>query len=228
MKNFSFYLNNGKFEEIETKEVSVSWEYNLKYIFELGKEELLKLIDNLKENISNEIKNIYNSNPHKSNVKLIGNITVGTNIGEPSNDLEKLIQLYDEIGMHGAIDWFNNDFIINTITGVAKSKRSNIIYTENSRQQYPKTGKIPGNGYNDLPGDLISLYKDKLLKLIYKTKITIIHNKERRLYQVIINPLFKDNDIKKLYHDMNSDVQLTRYKNLLNSTNKELFKEYNR
>lgn len=233
MKQFTEIINeNTQWEILDKKNVKINWSKDLKDIFVYGKKESSNLVKMIKEKIQNSLKEYYKEYPRKFNAQKYGTVTVKVCVDMNDKDVNKLYELYESIGMIGAIHNLNKTIAVYNIIGNTKNKSQvediDKINWEKSRKREPSIGDInlPGNGYNNLPGEIITEYRNKLIDIIDSSDVIIRMYEPTNNCEMCIVPVFKNSDVKKLIKSIEENEELMLYKEKLDNTSKAISDYY--
>lgn len=226
MKNISEIINENGPRIIETKIIKLDWGEDLKGVFEYGINEADRIVEIIKKDIQKSLQEFYIQNPRKHSAYKNGSVKVNIVFKEDSEEFEQLFKLYEAVGMSYDIRFFEGKIANYNIFGSTRGKTqvndlNKIDWSKSKFFKYsPKLEKCDGNAYNNLPGKIITEYRDKLLSIIDKTQILVKFNDYNNTYNVIISPVFKSSDLKKLYKEITDSDELMDYADRLDNISK--------
>lgn len=232
MKTFTDIINESSQDTIE-KTISVKWTTDLRSVIKALNDEADKYAESLEDRVFLDIQNWYKNTPRKQKTKLSGHISTGTAVDLNDPIIKKLYDLFQEIGMGLALEWFGKRHFGNSysVTGDSwyrdyKDQKDKIKWDSKSfNNDEEKELKLPDNGYNNLSGDIIATWRDKLCDAISKTKI-IIRNPDSSNITIVAYPVWDKNKIKKIYDEVLADESLMNFRDRLQKTGKSINKYY--
>lgn len=232
MKTFTDIINESSQDTIE-KTISVKWTADLRSVIKALNDEADKYAESLEDRVFLDIQNWYKNTPRKQKTKLSGHISTGTAVDLNDSVIKKLYDLFQEIGMGLALEWFGKRHFGNSysVTGDSwyrdyKDQKDKIKWDSKSfNNDEEKELKLPDNGYNNLSGDIIATWRDKLCDAISKTKI-IIRNPDSSNITIVAYPVWDKNKIKKIYDEVLADESLMNFRDGLQKTGKSINKYY--
>lgn len=232
MKTFTDIINESSQDTIE-KTISVKWTADLRNVIKALNDEADKYAESLEDRVFLDIQNWYKNTPRKQKTKLSGHISTGTAVDLNDPVIKKLYDLFQEIGMGLALEWFGKRHFGNSysVTGDSwyrdyKDQKDKIKWDSKSfNNDEEKELKLPDNGYNNLSGDIIATWRDKLCDAISKTKI-IIRNPDSSNITIVAYPVWDKNKIKKIYDEVLADESLMNFRDGLQKTGKSINKYY--
>lgn len=232
MKAFTDIINESSQDTIE-KTISVKWTADLRGVIKALNDEADKYAESLEDRVFLDIQNWYKNTPRKQKTKLSGCISTQTAVDLNDPVIKKLYNLFQEIGMGLALEWFGKRHFGNSysVTGDSwyrdyKDQKDKINWDSKSfNNDEEKELRLPGNGYNNLSGDIISTWRDKLCDAISKTKI-IIRNPDSSNITIVAYPVWDKNKIKKIYDEVLADESLMKFRDGLQRTGKSISKYY--
>ena len=220
MKNLTQYVNEAfSVTEIGRKTVSGSWEDGGKKIASNWKSIPKELKTILEDTVYEEIENFYANTPKKRNVASMVMINVKMEIGTDPL-YAKLKNLYKKIGMDIWMHEFPKEICSGTVSGNSTSReggsdRTKIRMNEKFYNSWRQIDRLPGNGYNNLPGELIEEYRIKLLSCISGSEIVVNKDMTRNVvikayvpcYNVTYNAIFDKAKVKALIDEIHSNME---------------------
>ena len=244
MKTLIEYINESKYEEMHRKEINISWDKCGKKIADKWKSIPSELATYMKQIIFDDINKFYNNTPRKQKVSSACEFSVRFDLmpwdlKDPAN---KLISIYKKIGMD---DWmqsfFNREVINGNIIGISDSRTNskNIDDIKFKDFLYNKwnwiySDKLPGNGYNHLPGKLIEEYRSKFLDCISGAELTVTKgmiksstvNEMVPTLNVLYRAIYDKSKVNKLINDLLSDEEMKVYSKSLSDVDRGISQYY--
>lgn len=221
------------------KAINVDWSKGTESV----KNEVLKAIqsdveDAMKNEIEQKIKQFYIDNPRKFKYSYSINSEYSIYM-KPFKEFKKyqeLESLYDSIGMRGAFDSRERVYFCNISANIADKKEvDNIKFIDKKRDNAISDDVRYGNGYNNLPANIITEYREELLKLFNKkaeVKVTKFERKHKSSYEadvdyyVVIRPVIDESKIKKLEEKILNNDELMGYRDRLTGTRDAISRYY--
>lgn len=238
MKNIAEYINeNLTATEVGKKTINGSWEDHGKKIANAWKTIPSDLKSVLEDSIYDDIKSFYDNTPKKRNVSSMCMVIVKLNL-ESDPIYKKLKSLYGKIGMDYWMTRFPLEICSGEITGVSTSRegssdRTKISMKEHFYNSWRKPNDELANGYNNLPGEIITHYRNELMKCINGSEVVVSKDKVRNFkasanvprYTVIYNAIYDKSKVNKLIEEINKEIEsgkLNRYVKSLGATSRAL------
>lgn len=232
MKAFTDIIKESSQDTIE-KTISVKWTADLRGVIKALNDEADKYVESLEDRVFLDIQNWYKNTPRKQKIKISGRISTQTAVDLNDPVIKKLYDLFLEIGMGSAVEWFSRKHFGNSynITGDSsrrdyKDQRDKIKWDSKSvNNSEEKNLMLPSNGYNGLSGDIIENWRDRLCDAISKTKI-VIRNSDSSNITIIAYPVWDKNKIKKIYDEVLADERLMKFRDRLQKTSQAISRYY--
>lgn len=249
MKNITEFINEAlnnsiQVQEIGRKSVSGSWSDHGKKIASAWKSIPNDLKSIIEDNVYEEIKNFYDNTPKKRNIASMVMINVKMDIAtDPIYN--KLKKLYERIGMaHWMLNFpkeiCSGEFIGTSTSREGGSDKSKVNIKEHFYNTWKQPDHLPGNGYNNLPGEIIEEYRDKFMDCITGSVIVVRKDQVRSWkakanvprYEVVYNAVYDKTKANALIDEIQEKLQsedngsLGRYAKHLAVTNGAISKYY--
>lgn len=240
MKTFNESIFTSKpLSVVMEKTVNVDWSKGTESV----KSEVLKAIqsdveDAMKNEIEQKIKQFYIDNPRKFkySYSINSEYSIYMEPFKESKKYQELKSLYNSIGMSGAFDSRERVYVCFISADTANKKEvDNIKFVDKRREGAVSDDIRYGNGYNNLPANIITEYRGELLKLFSKKaeiRVTKFERKHKSQYwanidyYVVIRPVIDESKIKKLEEMILSNEELLGYKARLDSAHDALSRYY--
>lgn len=236
MKNIVEFINeniNTK-EIIETRKVNVSWEDYGKNIASRWKSIPDDLKNKMMDDVYNEVEDFYKNTPKKRNVSSIVSLNVDMNIiNIEDSQCKRLVSVYKKYGLDVWFPGHSEQIYSGWISGLSYSRdamtdRNKVQIKEYFFRDWRPRGKEMGNGYNHIPGELMTEYREKFLNCISSAEIVTMKDKSYNYkastdvprYRVVYNAIFDKSKVDKLIKDIESDQEMNNYMNSYKNTSK--------
>lgn len=242
MKNIAEYINeNLTTSEIGRKTIKGSWEDYGKRIANAWKSIPSELKSVLEDSVYGDIKSFYDNTPKKRNAASM--VMVDVKMVLDTDPLyKKLKSLYDKVGMGSWMISYPKNICSGEITGVSTSRESGSDRTKVSmKEHFYNSWRSPGdeytNGYNNLPGEIITHYRDEFMKCIEGSEVVVSRDKVRSFkastnvprYTVTYNAVYDKAKVNKLIDEISKKIEsdeLGGYVRSLDATSRGITQYY--
>ena len=242
MKNITEYINESlTVTEIGKKTVNGSWEDHGKKIAGAWKTIPSDLKSVLEDSVYNDIKTFYDNTPKKRNAASM--VLVNIKMVLDTDPLyKKLKALYSRVGMDHWLLSYPKEICSGEIAGVSATReggsdRTKITMKEHFYNSWRSPGDEYTNGYNNLPGEIITHYRDEFLKCIDGAEVVVSRDKIRSFkasanvprYTVTYNAVYDKSKVNKLIDEINKKIEsdeLGKYVRSLEATSRGISQYY--
>lgn len=218
---------------VSTEQVKVDWTNNCGKLFDWAKDNLDNYKEDIRKKVEQAMRDFYEANPRKRNIGYSSCATIEYRIPLDSMPIvDKLYRLYNEIGMGhwwysksytkrlGSIECYSS---LTSKFGIDDAKyefRTNLERKPSNLQEY-------GNGYNNLSGEVITSFREKLLACITGANVEVrevqrsgfcLKQRDCGGLLITLTPIFAPGKLHKLYKEVLNNLDLQGYAKSMKAT----------